>query len=297
MQSPPNLNRAIVKKGFELIKASKNYKQTQVVNKIRYFGYQINQATLSKILRGKPISEGALFQAAKGINEVLKIELGKIYDQNLVLLKTEVEKTEVVPEVISDGLHRSGFVFYPDGRQTMEQKVRFFTSATKEWIEFGLTLNTFSRYFYSIKESAFKAPVKDLLKKGVHVKCYLIDPESNYARLYFADRESVIQEEQLGIEKIKTAIHQLLKVSSEFEKLEYPGKFEIFKYRHMPTAYYMAVDPQSRDKAKILVSSYLFGERRANCPVVEISRKSNPMLFLRYLDSLNKMMAGARKVT
>jgi hypothetical protein len=49
----------------------------------------------------------------------------------------------------------------------------------------------FASYFTSHKEKDYKTHILELLTKGVHIKAYLLDPESQEASIYFTDRGKV----------------------------------------------------------------------------------------------------------
>jgi len=57
----------------------------------------------------------------------------------------------------------------------------------------------------------------------------------------------------------------------------------------------MTVDGDSPN-GKVMVSHYVYGLSRANCPVVEFSKQSNPALYDRYWDSLKKLAENARQL-
>jgi hypothetical protein len=68
--------------------------------------------------------------------------------------------------------------------------------------------------------------------------------------------------------------------------MQLKGQFDIFLYRHIPCAMYLMVDGPNPEQAKMMVSPYLYGIKRADCPVFEFTRKQQPKLFRTYQESL-----------
>lgn len=291
-----NTKHTIIIEGVKLLKEDKNYKQSIIVKKLKALTYKTSEAALSKILKGKqPIGEDSLYNNAKGIQELLKMECCLEWDtKNGVYVKMPDCTPTEVPEWA--GVKTSGVTFYEEGRMALEEKVQFFSTTQKEMIEFGLTLNSFTGYFFQRKEAEFKMPIYDLLKRGVHIKCYLLDPESNEARLYFNDREKFYTEAREGIGKIKTALANFKKILEDIELMSFAGKMEVYTYKHIPHQYMLALD-KDLPAGKLHISHYLYGELRSNCPVIACYRKDNPVLYRRYTSSLSRLMKDAILVT
>lgn len=296
-----NLHRTLIVNGVTLLKRKKNYKQITIVNKLKYLNFDISAATLSNILNKKIVGQDAIWKTAEGIQALIKLELGMIFNQGQFL--EQKERKDWIPEDIP-GLSidepslimKPGFVFNEEGRYSLTQKIAFLSTAEHEVIEFGLTLRTFASHFFSRNDSEFKIPLTKLLEKGVNIKCYVLDPGSNEARLYFEDRSRILPDEKNGIESIKQSIEKLGKVYREFKKADYPGLFEVYTYKHFPYNYFMMVDGGS-PKGKIAISHYIYGELRAKCPIIEFTRKHSPSLYRRYLTSLRNLTKDARVIS
>lgn len=295
MEDTPQL---IVKIGFGILKKSKGYTQATVVRKLRSLGFQTSAAAFSNVLNGHA-GAIALKENAAGIQKLLSLECGMEWDARAKeFIKINEGKTSVVPEWSEEmSYQQPGFKFHHKGRLSTLEKTQFFSTAKEEMIEFGLTLDTFTGYFFSRNEEEFKKPIYDLLSRGVHVKCYLLDPRCNAAKLYFDDRKKYYPKEREGIVKIRRALANFKMILQELdEKHDFPGKMEVFTYSRIPHQYTLAIDPRSPD-GKLQVSQYLYGELRARCPVVECTRAGNASLFLRYRDSLEKLTKEATLVT
>jgi hypothetical protein len=295
----PDDQRRIVLSGFELLKRTKNYKQVTIVRKLKNLGFKISRPSFSNILSGKKTGSDALWTASKGIRELIGQELNFHWEGNAFAeKKAPGRKLIIVPEQPDEGLRQAAaadLIFHESGRLSIAQKVAFFSSAQIEMVEFGITLNTFSSYFFSRSEEEFKVHIEALLDKGVNVKCYLLDPASNEALLYFNDRSRAIEEEKNTPEKIKEAIGRLEKVHREFAEKGYSGAFEVYAYKHIPSNYFLIVDGESLN-GKMMASHYLYGERRANCPVIEFSKKDHRSLFRRYWNSYLALAKDAKRI-
>lgn len=189
----------------------------------------------------------------------------------------------------------SGLVIHEDGRVSIGYKTEFIATAQKEVIEVGVRLKTFSEYFTSRRENEYKDYISTLLKKGVSFKAYLLDPDSNEARLYFDDRARVQESESDAIAEMKKAIEKLIRIAKEFEQNRYPGSFEIYIYKHIPYNHFLVVDRQL-EGGKMMVSHYLYATRRAECPVWEFRRSTHPKLYEMYHRSLVSFVQHAKRL-
>ena len=292
------LQKDIVKKGYALLKKHRNYSQAEVVSKMCYLGNKSSNGALSKILKDSEYGDNSLWNNAKGMRELVYKELGYEFKDGSYIKTTDKNwEPFIVPGKKGKNPIETGFYFNEYGRMTIQDKVNFFSSARKNMYEFGLTLNTFSSYFFHRNPMEFKQPIIELLRKGVIIKCFLLEPDRNETRLYFEDRAKVsgFQKEINASEKIKEVLQRLGEVHREFEKAHYAGAFEVYTYRHIPTGYFLVIDPE-QDGAKMNVSHYLYGQRRANNPVLAFTKHDHPHLFKTYWESLQWMMKDARRV-
>ncbi len=288
----------IVCKGLEHLQEQLQYGQSTVINKFKTLDHPISPASLSNIKKGKKVGLATLSQAAKGMEVLLSQELDLVFDpeiQDFRLQHTPGWQSVVVPERPESAAVQPVFILHADGRLPLQQKTAFIRSARQEVLEIGVRLHSFSSYFTSQNDGVYRAHVVALLQKGVQVKGYLLHPECNEARLYFDDRAKVQGFEKDAIAEIKKVMQQLRTISAEFEALQLPGKFEIYLYKHLPYGFFFAVDGAT-EAGKMLVSPYLYGVRRANCPVFEFSKKDQPLLFRKYWESMQLFLDGAQKL-
>ena len=287
----------IIQAGVVLLKEKQGYSQLQIVEKMEILEFIVSESALSKIVRYKEGGNKILKIAADGIQELIRREIGVEWEETKYsdAVPSNWTPNPVKIETTAPPSANPGLAFHEDGRLTIAQKVDFISGAKQEVIEFGVVLNTFAGYFFSRNEKEFKHHVQELLAKGVNFKCYLLDPDCEETNLYFKDRAKHLPDELKSTGKIREAIEKLGKVQQQFITAGYSGAFEIFAYQHIPANYFMTVDGDSPN-GKVMVSHYVYGLSRANCPVVEFSKQSNPALYDRYWDSLKKLAENARQL-
>ncbi len=293
------MERTIIKEGFALLRKEKYYDQLTVVRKLKYLNYVFAAATFSNILRDIKVKDKTLSLVSRGIQELIKVELDFFWQNKKYVKQGKKgwqpnEVREATPKELSIFLN-PGFVFHVEGRLTVQQKVDFFTTAQKEVIEFGVTLNTFSSYFISRKDRDFKSHVKVQLQKGINFKCYMLDPECNEASIYFEDRRREQKDEIKNIEVMRDIILRLGSIKKDIDEAGYPGTFEVFTYKHVPYNYFFAIDGGTPN-GKIMISHYIYGLQRAKCPVMEFSKNSNHDLYMKYWNSLRNLIKDAKAI-
>ena len=281
----------ICKQATELLKLHGPYTQVTIVNKLGVLGINISPASFTNILKNKKVSDRRLKNVADGLRKILERELDMEWKENgFVKKETPGFQPDTVPIPLTEK-GQIGFNIHQSGRVSILEKVSFILGACKEVIEFGVTLNKFTSNIYSGNKAEYRDHIEALLKKGVDFKCYLIK-EGNNAGLYFEDRAKQLKEEADYSRRIKNNIERLSCVHSELNAHGYPGRFEIFSYDHIPNNYFLVVDA-GIPSGKMMVSHYLYGIRRSDCPVMEFTRKDTPILFMRYRDSSNALTKDA----
>lgn len=205
----------------------------------------------------------------------------------------ELENADTEPENPSNQAH--GIIIYQDGRRSTSEKIQFIKNAKKEIIEVGIRLHTFSQYFTSRRKSEFRDHIEQLLKKGVNMKCLMMDPASEMTRLYFMDRAKALPKEAKAYEQMPQILEDLKKIKEDLNQLGHPGQFKLLTYENFPYNHYMMVDPEE-DNGKLLLSSYIHGIIRADCPVMEIRKNTAKVTFNTYLKSLQMILEEAKEV-
>lgn len=285
----------IVEKGVDLLRVKSDYLQITIVNKLRTLHCFISPAWLSVMLKYKKGGLTTLKKTAGGVEAIVLQELGMKYDParcDYIEVKARDWRPQIVPET-PEPAHQ--FSFYPDGRVSIEEKVNFIAAAKQEVVEVGVRLNTFSNYFITQNEQAYKMHIVDLLLQGVNIKGYLLDPDSQEARMYFDDRARIQPSEKDSIGDIKKTIERLKLVVDELDLTAGSGKFEIYQYKHIPYGFFLVVDA-ALDSGKMMIAPYLYGVRRANCPAMSFNKKDHPSLFRKYWDSLRHFTGDAKQL-
>lgn len=288
----------IVQKGVELLAEKQEYKQITLINKMKTLGLAVSTASLSNIIKGKKAGLPVLKTASEGIQGIVRSELGMVYAKDLrafVAANDPGWQPYIIPEDAGQPQNDTGLILHLDGRVTIQQKTDFISTAQKEVIEVGVRLKTFAEYFISRKEKDYKDYITLLLKRGVTFKGYLLDPDSNEARLYFDDRGRTQEPEKDAIAEMKKVVEKLRNLVREFEQFKYPGAFEIYLYKHIPYNHFLVVD-RHLDGGKMMVSHYIYGIRRAECPVWEFTGSRQPALFKKYADSLEYFIRDAKRL-
>jgi hypothetical protein len=278
----------------EMVLRLSQYTQIDLVEKLEALDVAISPAAFSNMLKKHKAGMKMLTNTFAGLQKILITEKGEAYDiETGQFISTKKEQWH--PEVIQPKSSLKGFRFYPNGRITVEEKVKFIEHAQEEVIEVGIRLNTFSQNLTSQNSSIFKRPLINLMERGVSIRNYMIDPNSQEAMQYFEDRGRTMESERRAIDEIRRVIERLSDVTTEFNHLNLPGKFEVYKYRHFPSAFFYAVDAHL-PSGKMIVAAYLYGVKRADCPVIEIHRSEQPALFMTYLKSMELFIRNAVKI-
>ncbi|MEM1320803.1 MAG: DUF5919 domain-containing protein [Bacteroidota bacterium] len=287
--------RTIIKAGFTLLNDKKGYSQRSVVKKLNMLGLNIGAASFNKIIKDKAVSRATLQKVAEAIKELVMLELGYHYEEErgFVQAITADWQAKVVPELSTEEKDNSGLQFHTEGRVSIEYKRNFFHNTEKELIEVGVRLHTFTNYFISRNPTEYRKPIEQLLEKGVTIKLFLLDPESNAARLYFEDRTRIFPNEKHAIEETRRVVEKLAFIKRDFDQQDLKGQFEIYTYKHIPQNHFLIVDGDSLH-GKMMTSHYIYGLRRAECPVLEFTRKDNRSLFRKYWNAYTQLVQGAK---
>ncbi len=292
----------IVQQGFQLLKAEKLYKQVDVLGKLQTLGYEISPASLSNILKNKKTGDEVLKKAAKGIKAIIGSELALFFDETLQQFiphpnMENQERVIISPYDPSRPDQQKKLRYLAKGRPRIQEKLEFLETAQNEIVEMGLRLRTFTDYFFSRNEHEFAIPIKRLMKKGVQLKLYLLDPDSNAARLYFEDRSLADgqEEEKESPEVIKRVIRKLKKLKQGLKEEGLAENLRIYAYRHIPYNHFLIVDGHTQI-GKMMISHYMYGIKRADCPVVEFSRQADKDLYRKYWKSFQALIQNAKRI-
>lgn len=227
--------------------------------------------------------DGALYSAVKTYlkkyDVITSHPLTTIIDDNKIDLYEITSKNYKLKGMLNIPLF-----IHAEGMLSIEEKVSFMKTAKSEVIELGHGLHTFSDYFHSRNPTEFKNPVKELLEKNVSFKCVALDPNWAFTNLHFIN-----ENEKKYIEQIPLSLMKLKNFKDECKREKLKGAFEILVYQHHPLFHAVCVDADSNE-GKIIISNYLYGVEKSECPVFYFSKISNPELFDKYFKSINMIV-------
>jgi hypothetical protein len=179
------------------------------------------------------------------------------------------------------------FYINEKGRMTIQEKLGFFHNARSEIIEIGIGLSEFTNYLTQHHPSEFKNPVKDLLKKGINIKCVLADPDYMFkiAKL----RNDIDIEYQT---RVSNNLIKLKEAKSEFDTEQLSGSFQIFVSKELSLFHATCIDLND-EWGKMITSNYLPNIAKSMCPSMIFSQQSNPILYNTYTLSINHLLKNS----
>ena len=181
------------------------------------------------------------------------------------------------------------------GRYTSRDQIQFVQQAKSEVIHLGLGLKSLTDLLFTVEPSRRQSDrIKGVIARGVTYKFYVVDPDQRYTQLYLADRDEPHYEE-----KIRTSVDLLRQLGKECNAAEFPGRVEVYKYKHVPYYHAIGVDIGEEGinpEGKMVVSNYLHALSRVNAPVLFFSHTSAPILFEKYWHSLRDLIANAERL-
>ena len=179
------------------------------------------------------------------------------------------------------------FQINEQGRLSVQEKVAFMNKAKSEVIEIGSGIREFTRYFTSRSPSDFKEHVKNLLSRGIVFRCLAVDPVWIQKVVKMSSREKEYYKQ------INQTLIQLHKIRKEFRESGITTKFEIRTYRSIPRYHALCVD-LNKPTGRMIISNYLPGIKKAECPVFQFSKSSNPKMFETYNNSIRRIIKNSQ---
>ncbi len=283
--------------GKYLRETHKNYSQVTLVEKLELIGNKVAESTLSKALSNNHhIGPIALETIAEGLETIMQYELCLKYN-------TETETFEKIPNCTEEEVNEELFPkenkgqesivdikAYPDGRRSITKKAQFMSAAQEEVIELGLRLRNFTYYFTDRNTKQYKSHIVKLLNKGVNLKCYTADFEEANTKIYFEDRAKFDKRELKKFNRMSEVVEELEEVIKELREQKLEGNMTLHTYTCLPHMHCLIIDGDSPE-GKMLVSHYMYGIKRSEIPVIEISKKENPDLFSKYWQSAQQIIS------
>ncbi|PHN03238.1 hypothetical protein [Flavilitoribacter nigricans] len=283
------------------------YTQKEMTRKLKILGVQVSTGQFNKAVKENQIGKKSLIDICRGLEKILALEFNMAYEpekdtfkenvdpnwKKIIIGKHETPEPQQHPN-LSDDPNTANFLLQK-GRMTVTEKADFMSTAQKEVILVGVRLRQFCSYFNKRSDAEFKNRIARILERGVDINCYLLDPDCHAARFYLEDRGESLVDEKNGDQVILEVIRDLKIISREFTDKGYKGQLNIYKYRHIPHNYFMAVDGDT-PQGKIAGSHYLYGVMRSKAPVFAFERRTDEDLFALYWKSLQSVCSGARQI-
>lgn len=290
--------RKIVTSGVKLLNDEYTYENTTIIAKLEVLGCKINPASFSNIITNKrKVGDKLIKKTAETLKELVLREICCNFDERSSAFQLKKKPKDWKPDfvIIEPKVENAGYIFYKEGRLSINQKVKFIESAESEVIEIGARLKTFTDYFKNRSKAQFSDKINLLLKKGVNFKLYTIDPDCAECGIYFSDRSKILKDEANSIRVVQETIPRLKEIINEIKTQNYKGKFQLFKYRHIPYSHFHVVDGDL-EQGKIIISNYLFGVSRADCPVIEVNKKNEEKLYEIFYKSYKSFIENAELI-
>ncbi|MEM9821749.1 MAG: hypothetical protein AAF985_11785 [Bacteroidota bacterium] len=277
------------------------YSQKEICEKLNTLGVNVSRASISNLRHEKrPVSQKLKRKVAKGLLELIEKEHCLRFNERKRKF-VKIPKADCQPRKIniidprtnkSMYLKKRGYLIH-DGRQNVHEIIHFYQKAKYEVIEIGIRLGNFKNHFKDQRESAFIQPLKELLEAGVNFKCYVLDPQGNMAKRYVDDRSVVQPFEKDIIDSIPKIAKELGREFDQLNRLNFKGKIQLFQYDHIPY-YHASIVDGTEPHGEMMIAPYLYGLTRANTPVIQLSRKSNEVLFKKYWRSIQSLIGPER---
>ena len=176
-----------------------------------------------------------------------------------------------------------------EGRMPLKEKMAFLSSATEDIIELGIGLSSFSDSYYRQRSTEFKDKLIYLLRKGVIIRCVILDPDSRIARTYLRENKELSY-----LQRMKESLKKLVDIKAEFHG-QGLDNFKIFAYNAIPTFHASCIDID-KPFGKISVSHYLPETLRSENPVIQFSKYSNPELFEKYKSIVKNLLSNTSEI-
>ena len=287
-------NIKIIKLGTELLQDLLGYSRTTILKKLSYLGYRLSAASYAHILNStRSVGLSTLHKTAIGIKNIVETELGYKYIDEGFKQVLEDKQLSFIPER-EKKYDDTNIVFHKYGSVSINEEVRFIQTAKSEIIYFGTTLSNPINYFTLRNTSEYEIPIKNLLEKGVFIKFYLLNPESNEARLFYNDinrTSSFFDNTDNNTDTIKRNITKLKIIAKKFNS----DLFKVYTYKHLPFINFIAVDGNANN-GKLMISHQIYGVHFVNSPVLEINKIGEPSLYRKYWSALENLIKNATKV-
>ncbi|MBB6050764.1 hypothetical protein [Armatimonas rosea] len=175
-------------------------------------------------------------------------------------------------------------------RPELNEKAELMKQATKEIIEFGTALRTFTSYMKSNlsfhtsdgQAGRYRDLIEQRLSEGIVIRCMVLSPEV----------AAVLEPYEPGL---KAKIEESLTYLLEFQKsVEGKGTFEVIQYRTIPRYAAICIDGEQKG-SKMLLSPYVPNVENAKVPAYLIEKTKEETLFQVYWISIKNIIKDQKK--
>lgn len=273
---------------FHLMNGEYPHTQKAIVEKLKARNYKTSTATFTNVKNGTA-GHRTIVNHAKGLQAILKEDFNLVYDE---VKKDFIESTNprLTPSTHQSNHNNKTLVpLITKGRLTLSQKIAFILSAKTEVVELGLSLRTFTSYFQSRSYDEFGQHIEKLLRNGVNIKCFVLDPNCAVVDLLTQQGEKDLKA------RIERVLARLQEESDRFKSKEFKGTIIAYTYDHIPYNHFNIIDGEAQN-GRMIISNYVYGIKRADCPVFKFTKKQNLILFKRYWSSYQKTLEQAKQI-
>ncbi|MBM0126710.1 adenylate/guanylate cyclase domain-containing protein [Pimelobacter simplex] len=173
------------------------------------------------------------------------------------------------------------FSVNPEGRPTVSEKIALLRNAQSEIIEIGIGLTSFAQYFEGQNPGEFRDPIRALVRGGVILKCFAMDPAYEPGQAWLAEQDNVHYPTEAALAK-----ERILREAKFQRENHYRGSTEYYTYKRVPEFWCLGVDVEDAVDGRMYFASYMMGIPRAATPVIQVSRTSNPDMYEHFLTSI-----------
>ena len=274
--------------------------QVDIISKLKEQGCFIVESTLTNIKnfnpllrQGKKVGAKTLAKVAKALKKIMAVEYSYVFDEDSLSFKFDEDiNINIFPRATIYSSTQETILYHAGGRKSVDYKIQFMEYAppNSTITELGIRLHSFTTYFDNTADEIFKNRVRKLLAKGINLHCLVMDYREELTKQYFQLRTNARPMEEGKYEEMRSIVNKLRGLRFELNNEGYEGKIELFKYNQFPEYHALVLED------RLLISHYILGIKRGNCPVAEIHKKKAPNLFKKYKRSVNYIKATAERI-
>ena len=192
--------------------------------------------------------------------------------------KSEIHEISSKEFSLINSLNNPYYINVDDGF-SFDEKIKFIQNAKNEIVEIGIDTKELGQNL-----DEYIDHIKQLLQQGISFKLIILIPRLDVIGSDIPKTELEMLNEMKNIKKL----------SDEFARIQSNGKFEMLLCQEIPLYHVVCID-RFGDDGTMIISNYLNGVNKEVCPVLHISKFSNPSTFNTYLESINHVVEKSIK--